>query len=344
MNTPTIRDIARRAAVSASTVSRALNGHPHVDEATRQIVRKAVEELGYPLDNLRKISVPDISSKTVLLLMRDGENITAQKTNMVSREFEREVWNGVQAVFQKSDYNLSVQRSTMEQSDLQARLEADRPTGLILVGGVIDLEAIQYLQKVGCPFVVAGSHLQPLNVNCVMADIRYGMEQAVTHLVANGRRKIGLVNGPSTTRTSQEKYNGLFLALHLHGLAFDPSQTASTDFKPELSYQQTFRLLERHPDLDAIIYGDDAMAMGGLRALKESNRRIPEDVAVIGFHDYELAQFTDPPLTSVHFDQRQVGQMAARRLLLQVEEVQNEPQAWLMLAPTRLVVRQSSGG
>jgi DNA-binding LacI/PurR family transcriptional regulator len=344
MNNPTIRDIAQRAAVSASTVSRALNGHPHVDEETRLVVQRAVEELGYSLANLRKGNqlTPPESSRTILLLMRDDENAFGKTNNVVTREFEREVWGGVQAVFQRSDYNLNVQRSSMEYTDLQKQLENEKVDGLILVGGIIDQSVIEGLNLNNLPIVVAGAHLHSLKIDCVMADIRNGMEQAVTHLASTGRRRIGLVNGPATTRTSQEKYNGLFMALHLQGLEFNPAWVVSCDFRPEMSYQKTIELIKGHPDLDAIIFGDDAMAMGGIRALKESQRRIPEDVAVIGFHDYEIAQFTDPPLTSVHFDQRQVGQMAARRLMLLLEEPAEERQPWLILAPTQLVVRQSS--
>ncbi len=344
MSNPTIRDIAQRAAVSASTVSRALNGHPHVDEETRLVIQKAVEELGYPLANLRKGNQPNPpeSSHNILLLMRDDENAFGKTNNMVTREFEREVWSGAQAVLQRADYKLNMQRSSMEFADLQKQLETEKVDGLILAGGIIDLDVIERLKQNNIPVVVAGAHIYPVKVDCVMADIRNGIEQAVTHLASTGRRRIGLVNGPATTRTSQEKYNGLFMASHLYGLEFNPAWVVSSDFRPEMSYQRTIDLINRYPDLDAIIFGDDAMAMGGIKALKESGRSIPEDVAVIGFHDYEIAQFTDPPLTSVHFDQRQVGQMAARRLVLLLEEPFEERQLWLMLAPTQLVVRQSS--
>lgn len=344
MSNPTIRDIAQRAAVSASTVSRALNGHPHVDEETRLVIQKAVEDLGYPLANLRKGSQTNQpeSSRNIMLLMRDDEHAFGKTNNMVTREFEREVWSGAQAVFQRADYNLNVQRSSMELGDLQRLLENERVDGLILAGGIIDLAVIERLQQSHIPVVVAGAHVYPVKIDCVMADILNGMEQAVAHLAATGRHRIGLVNGPVTTRTSQEKYNGLFMALHLHRLEFNPDWVVSSDFRPEKSYQRTVELIKRCPDLDAIIFGDDAMAMGGIKALKESGRTIPEDVAVIGFHDYEIAQFTDPPLTSVHFDQRQVGQMAARRLALLLEDPAERSTPWLMLAPTQLVVRQSS--
>jgi DNA-binding LacI/PurR family transcriptional regulator len=215
-------------------------------------------------------------------------------------------------------------------------------TGLILLGGILDQNFIRGLQELGLPFVIAGAHVKPLQANCVMADIIDGMQQAVNHLVATGRRQITLVNGPKTTTTSTEKYYGFRLALSLHDLPFSPEQvsTGEGDFKAESGYTQTLNILAQKPNLDAIIYADDAMAIGGLHALKENGRCVPEDVAVIGFHDYDLTRFTDPPLASVHFDMAMVGRLAARRLCTLINKPDHDP--WLILVPMSLKIRKST--
>src|SRR5690606_39328284 len=94
----------------------------------------------------------------------------------------------------------------------------------------------------------------------------------------------------------------LRLSLHLHDLPYVPEQAVFSDFNAEAGHRDTLRLLEQCPDVDAILYGDDNMAMGGLRALKETGRRVPDDVAIVGFHGYEVGQYTDPPLPSAEFD------------------------------------------
>jgi DNA-binding LacI/PurR family transcriptional regulator len=174
-----------------------------------------------------------------------------------------------------------------------------------------------------------------------MADNVRGIEQAVDHLVERSRRRIGLVNSSTLTKTSEEKLRGLRLGAQKHGLQLADSQTISSlDFNLESGYRQTRQLLDQSPDLDAIIYGHDVMAMGGLRALKERGIRVPDDVAVVGFHDYEIAQFTDPPLTTVAFDTQLMGMMAARRLRMMLDDP--DGQNWLMFVPTTLVIRAST--
>jgi LacI family transcriptional regulator len=168
-----------------------------------------------------------------------------------------------------------------------------------------------------------------------------GAKEAVTHLIETGRQRIGLVNGPPTTTSSAAKYEGFRLAQSLHDLAFVPSRVvASEEFATEPGYRQTLRLLEQAPDLDAIVYAGDRMAVGGLRAIKESGRRVPEDVAITGFYDDEIARFADPPLTSVYVDMHMVGRIAARRLCMLLEEADDE--AWCVTVPASLVVREST--
>jgi DNA-binding LacI/PurR family transcriptional regulator len=174
-----------------------------------------------------------------------------------------------------------------------------------------------------------------------MADYAGGAVQAVNHLIARGRRRIGLVNGPSTTTSSEEKHRGFRLALSLHDMLPAPLQTVvCEDFSSECGYAQTRQLLSRMPALDAIVYASDGIAMGGLRALRENDRRVPDDIAVTGFYDYELARFTDPPLTTVHIDLDVMGAIAGRRLCMLLEEP--DSQAWCVTVPTSLVVRGST--
>jgi LacI family transcriptional regulator len=212
-------------------------------------------------------------------------------------------------------------------------------TGLVLLGGVLNHDFVCELQKAKVPFVVVGAHVLPLQVNCVVADYVSGMEQIVTHLAAIGRKRIGFVNGPATTSSSADKYRGFRLGLALHDLTFDPRRVVGGDFDAESGYKQTLELLRSAPDLDAIAFAQDTMALGGLRAIKESGRRVPQDVAVTGFYDYEIARFTDPPLTTVHFDISEMGVIAAQRLCNLIEDPDTRP--LFMVLATQLIVRQS---
>lgn len=329
----TLRDIARQANVSASTVSRVLNNYPYVDESTRLVVHEAAEALNYPLENLRSASN---HTRSVTLLARDTE----QGKSDALPNFDQRAARGAQSVFENLDIAAYMRHVRMPPDEAHRLLDELGTDGLILLGGIIDRRFVERLQERDIPFVVAGAHLQPLQVNCVMADVRAGMEAGVQHLIDRGRRRIGLVNGPSSTNTSLEKLKALRLVLHLHDLAFAPEQVVAGDFEAEIGYELTLQLVEQAPDLDAIIYADDYMAMGGLRALKRRGYRVPDDIAIVGFHGYEISQFTDPPLTSVEFDMEAMGRIAAHRLMMLLDQPDGE--SWLMLVPTRLVVRESA--
>ena len=333
----TLRDIATRANVSTSTVSRVLNDYPHVDDKTRTAVREIAEELGYALTNGRRIAP---ATRRVLLLAREDDLQDQPSVNPMARDLERAVSAGAQSIFEQLGITALLQRTQMEPE--QATMYAHNPNigGLLVLGGIVNRGFVHNLQQLGVPFVIAGGHVLPLYVNCVMADVARGAEQAVEHLVSTGRRRIDLVNGPTTTATSHERLKGFHFALAQHNLPFHPDQVTAGEFRAESGHSQTQSLLAQCPDLDAILYADDAMAMGGLRALKEQGRQVPGDVAVVGFYDYDLARFTDPPLTSQHINMHQLGSIAARRLAMMIDTPDRED--WFVLVETTLVVRDST--
>lgn len=335
----TLRDVARLANVSPSTVSRVLNNYPYVGEATRELVLQAAQELGYPLTNLRRSSTHN--ARTVLLLTRFQCDAEIQD---MAPGIERFISLGAQSVLEQFGITARVQHTFLESlnnvSHPLSYLQESTIVGFILLGGVVNRQFINILLESRIPFVVAGAHVRPLDVNCVMADYRDGIEQVVLHLAKQGRRRIGMVNGLAATTSSEEKYKGFRLGLSLCGLDFSPERVVSGDFTSEAGYIQTLRLLEQAPDLDAIVYADDNMALGGLHALREYGRRVPDQVAVTGFYNYDVARYTDPPLTSVAFDMRSMGAIAAQRLKMLIDNPDDS--AWSVLLPTSLVIRHST--
>ena len=319
--------------MSPSTVSRVLNNYPYVDDETRLIVHEVAEALSYPLQNLRRAP---LRPRAVTLLTRDTEQ---GKSDSLAN-FDQRAARGAQSILEDLDIVTYLRHMRMNPEEVDRMLDETGSDGWILLGGITNRTFVEQLRSRDLPFVIAGAHLYPLVVNCVMADIRHGVEEAVAHLAGRGRRRIGLVNGPSSTNTSREKLNSLRLALQLNDLEFVPARVIAGEFEAEAGYGLTLQLVEQAPDLDAIIYADDHMAMGGLRALKQQGCRVPDDVAVVGFHGFELNQFTDPPITSIEFDMEAMGRIAARRLMMMLDEPDGEN--WMTLVPTSLVIREST--
>ena len=333
----TVREIAERAHVSIATVSRVLNGSARVSEETRLIVLHAAHELGYSMTRLR--TTPQVS-RSVLVLTREEAAETQNGASPAGGEFERRVWVGVHSYLEQRGIAARLQHSNVTPEEARLHASDIGVSGLVLLGGVRDRAFVRELQTLEIPFVIAGAHLHPIELNCVMADVGQGIRQAMQHLIACGRRRIGFVNGPSTTTTSAEKLDAYHLMVYQNGLPFEPEQVVVSDFSAESGYQQTRLLLQHNTDLDAVLFADDIIALGGMRAIREHGLQVPHDLAVIGFGDYELAQYVSPALTSVQFDMHRMGVIAARRLCMLFDEPDDDP--WLIRIPTGLIVRDSA--
>ena len=211
----TLDDVAQIAHVSTSTVSRALNNHPHISTSTRQAVLHAARTLGYPMSRLRRAPT---DSRSVLLASRHPDWQNQQSAGILAVD-QRLVY-GAQSVLEGQGLLARVQSVALEAD--QARQFADDPgvAGLILLGGMQNDDFIRRLRATGLPFVVAGARIDIENVNCVTADYMPGTQEAVTHLIASGRRRIGLVNGPASTTTSQEKLDGYRIAARRVAMMF----------------------------------------------------------------------------------------------------------------------------
>ncbi|NLF77796.1 MAG: LacI family transcriptional regulator [Chloroflexi bacterium] len=323
--------------MSIATVSRALNGHHRVSEETRLIVLQAAHDLGYSPPRL--CHTPQLS-RSVLVLTREEAAATEDSTPAAGGEFERRVWVAVHSYLVQRGIAARLQHSTVTPEEAQLHASDIGVSGLVLLGGVRERIFVQELLSVRIPFVIAGAHLRPMEVNCVMADVGDGTRQAMQHLVERGRRQIGFVNGPPTTTTSAEKMDAYRLSLIVHGLPFTSDRVVVSDFSAESGYRQTRRLLQQITGLDAVIFADDVIALGGMRAIREFGYSVPDDLAVIGFGDYELARFVSPTLTSVQFDMNMMGIIAARRLCMLFDTPDDYP--WLIRVPTTLVVRGST--
>ena len=251
------------------------------------------------------------------------------------------VMNGAQAIFEKERISTHIYNSGASVEDMRGTVDAHRIGGLVFLGGIYNHDVLGWLQEREIPFVTAGAHAYPLDVNAVMANYAQGMGFAVDHLVSSSRRHICLVNGPPETNTSEEKYKGLRLALHLNELPFQAYQvTVGADFEIESGYIATLRLLAQAQPVDAIIYANDGMAAGGLKAIKESGRQVPDDIAIVGIHNYEIARFSDPALTTIGFDMRMMGRLAGLRLCNLMDGSYDDPN--VMIVSTRLIVRDST--
>ncbi|MFJ2635283.1 LacI family DNA-binding transcriptional regulator [Streptomyces sp. NPDC087422] len=339
---PTLEAVAARAGVSRATASRVVNGGAGVRGPLVERVRKAVDELGY---------VPNQAARTLVTRRNDAIAVVVAEpeTRFFTDPFFAQQVRGISKELTARDNQL-VLLLTEGAADYER-------VGRYLAGGHVDGALIFSLHTDGSlpvlssrgdvPIVIGGrptwsdqeSGRRALYVDC---DNRGGARDAVRHLLGIGRRRIAHIAGPLDQLASVDRLDGFRDVLP----ETDPRMIAEGDFTPEGGARAMAELLQRCPDLDAVFAASDVMASGALRVLRTSGHRVPDDIAVVGFDDMvSVAEWTDPPLTTVRQDIEEMGRLMARLLLRTLEPAlaaEAVPALSSIVTPTRLVVRASA--
>lgn len=331
-------DVAEQAGVSRTTVSLVLNNVPGVNipEETRQRVRQTAEELGYTPHAAARALVTNRSNLLGFVLCQSADQV-------VSDTVLPEVLRGVNDVARSQRYRVLLESlEDVSQPGAYIHLvQEQRIDGLILSGPRSDDYQLVELRRQAFPIVLLGQ-LPGSGLPCVDVDNVSGARKAVAHLVDLGYRHIGTItNAPPQYTSSVDRVEGARQALQEGGVPLSHHLVHYGNYTEESGYAAMADLLAHDPDVEAVFVASDVVAFGALAAIRESGRRVPEDVAVVGFDDARLARYTSPPLTTVHLPARDLGSCAAQMLLrLILGEELNEEQVFL---ETELVIRESCG-
>jgi DNA-binding LacI/PurR family transcriptional regulator len=329
----TLEDVAARAGVSRATASRVVNGARRVAPSTRRAVEAAIAELGYAPNRAAR-SLAAHRSDTVALVVSETTG------RLFADPFFGRTIRGVAAVLGATDYQLVL--VTVEGDDDRDRVERHllrgNAAGALLLSTRTDDPLPRRLHDAGLPCVLVGRPAGDLPLGYVDADNAGGARRAVAHLVDRGRRLVGTVAGPADMVPGEDRLAGWRQALVDAGRLPSPTLVASADFTRAGGRAATDELLARQPGLDGLFVASDLMALGALDALRAAGRRVPDDVAVVGFDDSELAASADPPLTTVRQPIEDLGRRVAGALLAQLGG--GEPTTEVLR--TELVVRSST--
>jgi LacI family transcriptional regulator len=211
--------------------------------------------------------------------------------------------------------------------------------GVILASVLANDPLLQVLAEGELPFVLVGRQPGNDRLNYVDVDNVNSAREAVTHLLRLGRRRVATITGLLNMNVGTDRRDGYLAALRQRSLPADPELIVEGDFTEAGGYAAMQRLLPAHPD--AVFAASDAMAIGALRALRDAGRRVPEDVAVVGFDDMPFAERAEPPLTTMRQPVLRTGVVATETLIELIEDPQAQPRRILM--PTDLIVRDSCG-
>ena len=331
-------DIAYKAGVSQSTVSRAMSGSPLVSEETRQHILQIAREMNYTVDksasNLRKQH-----SATLAVLIFEDPTIDDSLIN----PFFLTLLGSIIKAGASHNYDVLMSFQNADTDWHAVYQDSNKADGLLLLGygDFVASEAIlQRLEDSGTRFVRWGEASSQSPGVSIGSDNHQGGFAATSHLLESGRRRIVFLGDASEHRPEfRARYEGYRAALEAAGVAFDPELHVSiADSLEELGERATVQLLETGASFDAVFAASDLLAIGAMHALQAHGLQVPSDVSVIGFDDIASARSTTPPLTTVRQNTKLAGEMMVHSLvgLLRGEAVSSQ------LLPSELIVRGSA--
>lgn len=307
----TIKDIARESGYSVSTVSRALNDHPDVSAETKKRVREIVEAHQFvPNSNARQLKQQQ--SRDLLILVKGSDNL-----------FFSAVLEKMHGRIDEEGYNAAVHYLDEEGDELQAAAQLSRerkPLGMVFLGG--NVEAFrQRFGAVTAPCVLAttmDSGLTFANLSQVGVNDRACGRMAVEHLIACGHREIAVIGGGCAISTmSRKRWEGCVDAMTAHGISGDGFYERAS-FSYASGYEAMKRIMARR-HVTAVFAMSDVMAVGAIRAVIDSGKRVPQDISVIGFDGIELGRYYVPKLTSVAQPAEEIAGTSVRLLVRAIE-------------------------
>ena len=330
----TIKDLSRQTGYSVGTISRVLNNQPNVSEKARDIILKAAAECNFQLNSNAK-----------QLKQQHGTSIVVISKGISNELFSRMV-EALQARVAQTSYPLVVDYIDESENEVWRALQICRekkPLGILFLGGNRE-NFLQDFHRINVPCVLLTNDASGLpleNLSSVSSDDVLGARMAIDHLVSLGHRKIAVVGGfRKVSDITELRFQGCIEAFRQHGISFDEDKDyISSRFSFADGYRATKELLKQGREFTALFAISDVMAIGAIRALRDTGKRVPEDVSVIGFDGLALGEFTVPRLASVC---QNVDIMAQESLTLLLQYIEHNAPSQHKTIPVYLEWRESA--
>jgi len=332
---PTINDIARMAEVSKKTVSRVLNKSPFVSAETRTKVEEIISRTGYS---------PDPQARGLAFRRSFLVGIIFDNPNP---QYVVNMQQGILDGLRGSGYELVIhpcdRKSRSYLTDVRHFVERQKLFGVVMPPSISEDEQLaRLLEELKCSYIRIASVPLDRPERMIVSYDRRGGEAAARHLVELGHRRIGFISGPPTFRSTHERRAGLEDGLAAAGLSLSPEFVAEGAYTFDSGVACGAALLARAERPTAVFCANDEMAAGLLQAARRAGLRVPQDLSVVGFDDFQVATQVWPPLTTLHTPTRDIGRLAALKLFA-LEDEAEAPEIDEESLVMRLVVRESTG-
>ncbi len=326
----TIKDIAKKAGVSISTVSYALNGSQKISPETKEKIWKIAKELGY---------YPNTHARS---LKGKNKHLLALVVHEIKGPYYEELVRGIQDVAVLFGYNLVIFCELDQEEPASVSFLANRfVDGAILLSSRLKDEDIEFISKKKLPLVVLDRTLKLPNVASVVVNNKKGGREIAKHFVELGHKRIGFMHGALDSHDNSERYKGFISELEKYGLTVSKNDTLFGNFTEEGGYNAMKEYLKKNKKTaTAFFCANDEMAIGTIKAIQDSGLNVPEDISIAGFDDIPLSVYVSPKLTTIKRPVYQLGSFSAHQLLSMISG-KNMNNSTISL-DVELIVREST--
>lgn len=343
-----IKDVAKRAEVSISTVSNVLNKTKYVSPELVKRVNQAVEELSYEVNPIARS------------MKNKGTGLIGVITEDLCGVFYPYVIRGINSVAVEKGYQLLIcdaqgtyGSQIKRERELFRRLISNRVDGIIFASTVSAENQEEYFRELlkeanrykRTPLISMERDFTSVGIDSVYFDSYGNAKKAVQHLIECGCRKICHITGAQDLEIARDRVRGYKDCMDENHLPYDKDMIATGDYSHQSGYTAMKKLLEQVPDMDGVFCGNDQMAIGALKAIKETGKRIPEDIKIMAYDDVFLSSVVEPSLSTIHIRKRHTGIKAAEILFHRLENPEDDSDVPIGIKmDANLVIRQSTIG
>lgn len=335
MSELTLEDIAKKAGVSRSTVSRVVNEHPYVRTDVRKRVLKVIQDTGYHPNAAARTLVSQRSSMLGLVIPRSV-------SSFFTDPYFPHLTQGITQACNQFDYTLALFVIGSKEDEEKTLPRVSRNgflDGLIIQTGILGDQLVDRLTSSNIPLVVAGRPHQQNGVSYVDVDNVAAAMVATNHLIQLGRKRIALITGPQSRCESIDRKNGYIQALKAHGYSVDEKLIVESEFTGTGGYIAMQQLLQQKPD--AIFAASDDLAIGAIHAVRDVGLRVPEDIAFVGFDDLPTTALSGINLTTIR---QPVVKFGVKVVELLIDLIENGVKpARRLIMDTELIIRDTCG-
>ncbi|MEA1882932.1 MAG: LacI family DNA-binding transcriptional regulator [Thermotogota bacterium] len=327
----TIRDIAEKSGFSINTVSRVLNEKDDVNENTKKKIKNIIEETGY-VRNVAASGLRTMQTKIIGVVFYDNSN-----------PFYAEVLKGIEEAARKFGYQI-IFMNTNQNYEKEASaikiLQQRRVDGILVNPVQIENNDLQNLLKNDFPVVVMALHFEDLDIDEIYSDEFSGGYLATRHILERNRKKILLISTQLSKSAPKMLLNGYKKALNEFNIPFDKKYLYLTNSDMKSGYMAIQKLLQQGVEFDGVFCYNDLLAVGALRALKENNLIVPDDVTLVGYDDIDISSYTSPSISTIHVQKFEIGYYAFIMLMEKIQGKTNKAQKKKL--EVKLIIRESS--